>query len=511
MKPVQTITLLSLFLLLGCQLGPNYQRPSVDVGTQFRGAQAQPDAASLADLPWWEVFGDEQLRDYIRIALENNKDLQIAVARVAEARAVAGTVRADLFPQLFGYGDASRSRLSEQTHPASGSSSINVQGPGGASTLTIPGQKSDLYANLYQSGFDLSYEVDLWGRLRRANEAARAELLATENARHTIVSALVTDIARNYFQLRELDLEQEIADRTHRSRMESERLIRLRLEHGRANGLDLERAVGETAATAATIATIQNSIAQTENALSILLGRNPGELARGQALTAQPPPPDVPQGLPASLLERRPDVLQAEASLVAANARIGEAKALFFPRISLTGLLGFESGELNDWFTHNGHTWTIGANATQPIFEGGRIFYNYKAVKARREQVLIAYLSTIQQALREVADALANRKYAYQEREQRQKQVTALAKASKLAAQRYEGGRSSYLDVLDAEREQFNAELQLAQVQLGELLSVVQLYRALGGGWQQELPSGAQPKSQESARVVTTQAPAIQN
>ena len=506
MRPLQIISVLCLFLLLlGCRLGPNYQRPGVEVGNQFRGAQTQADNASLADLPWWEVFGDEQLQEYIRIALENNKDLRIAVARVAEARAVAGIERADLFPQLFAFGDASRTRFSKQTNPSSGPTIAQIQSPGTAGTVVIPSDKTDLYANLYQSGIDLSYEVDLWGRLRRANEAARADLLATENARRTVVSALVADVARNYFRLRELDLELEVAERTLRSRTESERLIRMRKEYGRANGLDLERAIGETAATAAAMASIRYGIEQTENALGILLGRNPGDITRGKALTDQPPTPEVPPGLPASLLERRPDVLQAEAQLIAANARIGEAKALFFPRLSLTGMLGFESNELTDWFSHNAHTWSIASNVSQPVFSGGRIYYNYKAVKARREQVLNAYLSSIQQALREVADALAARKYSYQEREQRQKQVKALVQASALANLRYEGGRSSYLDVLDAEREQFNAELQLAQVRLAEQLSVVQLYRALGGGWQQELPA---PPPTGSAPVRTASASA---
>ena len=506
MRLAQTTILLSLFLLAGCRLGPNYQRPGAEAGSQFRGAQAQADAASLADLPWWQVFGDRQLQEYIRIAIDENKDLKIAVARVAEARATVGIVRADLFPQLFGSGSGSRTRLSEQTNPQPGPTAGQFQTPNGAGTFTIQPQKTDLYANLYQAGLDLSYEVDLWGRLRRATEAARADLLATENARRTIVSALVTDVARNYFLLRELDLELEIAERTYASRTESERLIRLRKEHGIANGLDLERAVGETAATGAAMARIRYAIAQTENALSILLGRNPGELARGKALTDQPPMPEVPPGLPSSLIDRRPDILQAEQTLVAANARIGEAKALFFPRLSLTGLLGFESNELNDWFTHDAHTWAIASNVSQPIFTGGRLYFNYKAVKARREQALTAYLSSIQQALREVADTLAARRYALEERQQREKQVEALSVAVDLASQRYQGGRSSYLDVLDAEREQFNAELQLAQSRLAELVSVVQLYRALGGGWQQETQEqSAQPAAAKSSGAAPAQ------
>ncbi len=474
MRLLQTLTFLCLFLSLGCRLGPDYQRPTIDTGAQFRGAQTQAaDNASLADLPWWKLFGDAQLQEYIRTALENNKNLMIAVARVDEARAAVGGTRSGLFPQLWATADPSRTRLSNDP------------------------EKLDLHTNLYQAGLGLSYEVDLWGRLRRATEAARADLLATEHARHTVVSTLVSDVAQNYLRLRELDLELSIAERTLHGRMESERLTRLRKEYGRANGLELERAVGETASTEATLATIKNDIEQTENALSILLGENPGEIARGTALVDQPIPPEIPSGLPASLLERRPDVLQAEAQLIAANARIGEAKAMFFPRISLTGLLGFESDELDAWFTHNAYTWNVAGNLAQPIFTGGSLFFNYRAVKARREQALTAYLGSIQQALREVADALAARKYSLQEREKRQKQVDALVHASKLANERYLGGRSNYLEVLDVEREQFSAELQLAQVRLSEQLSIVYLYRALGGGWQQEEEKPVQPANEE--------------
>ncbi|MCE5230395.1 efflux transporter outer membrane subunit [bacterium] len=487
MKPLHSIMLMAFVALAGCRMGPNYQRPGVDAGAQFRGAPAQADVASLADLPWWEVFKDRQLQEYIRVALENNKDLRLAVARVAEARAIVGVTRADLFPQLFGFANGSRTRLSEETNKA-GTFTGSFATPAGAGTFTLAPSKTDKYVNLYQAGIDLSYEIDVWGRLRRATEAARADLLATEDVRRTVVSNLVSDVARNYFQLRELDLELEIAKRTHESRVESERLIRLRFDYGRANGLDLERAVGETASTGAAMAQIEYKIAQAENALGILLGRNPGDIARGMRLTEQPPMPEVPPGLPASLIERRPDVLAAEAGLIAENARVGEAKAQFFPAISLTGLFGFESNELNNWFTHRAHTWQVAGNLSQPIFQGGRIYFNYKAVKARREQALTDYLNAIQQALREVADALAARKYSYEERVQREKQVAALTHASDLANQRYEGGRSDYLDVLDAEREQFSAELSLAQSQLSELVSVVQLYRALGGGWLENEP-----------------------
>lgn len=484
-----TIVFLNLLLLTGCKLGPNYHRPAVDTGTQFRGAGAQTDAASLADLPWWRVFGDKQLQDFIRIALENNKDLKIATARVEEARAVLGVVRSQLFPQLFLPVEASRTRVSNEAQPFQ-SSTVTIHSSSGQTTTLKISPKH--YVNLYQTGLDLSYEVDLWGRIRRGTEAARDELLATEYARDTIISGLVADVARTYFQLRELDLELQIAERTHHSRMESERLIRLRKEHGKSNGLDLERAIGETAATGATLATIKNGVAQTENALSILLGRNPADVARGKALIAQPPPPAVPTGLPASLLERRPDVLAAEGGLAAANARVGEAKALFFPRINLTGFLGFASNDFDDWLAHNAHTWTIATNLAQPLFTGGRLLFNYRGTKAVREQALVNYLRTIQQSLREVADALALRKYSYQERQQRERQVVALTNAVNLANQRYQGGRSSYLDVLDAEREQFSAELQLAQARFAELLGVVQLYRALGGGWQEELTRPAQ-------------------
>lgn len=487
MRPPRIVVVFALLLLAGCKMGPNYRRPAADVGVQFRGA-ATTDTTSLADLPWWEVFRDRQLQDYIREALDNNRDLSIAIARVAEARAIVGITRADLFPQIFGNATASRTRLSEQTHGRQSRATGTITTPaGGAGTFVITTDKQDLYVNLYQATLDLAYEIDLWGRLRRSSEAARANLLATEYARRTVVSSLVADVATNYFQLRELDLELQIAERTFETRAESERLIRMRFEYGRANGLDLDRAVGETASTGAAIAQIQRALAQTENALCVLLGRNPGELRRGAALTAQPALPDVPPGLPASLIDRRPDVLQAEAGLIAANAQVGAAKALFFPRISLTGLLGFESDELDDWFAHRAHTWTVAGNLSQPIFQGGRFYFNYKAVQARREEALTFYLATIQQSLREVADALAARKYSVLEREQREIQVEALVHASELANRRYEGGRSDYLDVLDAERAQFSAELQLAQTELAELVSLVRLYRALGGGWNAEL------------------------
>lgn len=476
-----------LLLTVACKMGPDYQRPGVVVGETHRWSEES--GTSIAALPWWEVFGDPQLKVLIQTALDNNKDLQLSMARIEEARANVGIVRADLFPSIDALGSASRSRLSAATHPAPEPTTIGLAlpavppNPSRSASLTIQPSAPSLYSNSYDTGLSLSYELDLWGRVRRATEAARAELLATEESRQTIVSALVAEVAGTYFQLRELDRELTIAERTLLSRTEAEGVIRLQHEHGVVSGLDLERAIGETAATAATIGSIKRGIAQTENALNLLLGNNPGDVIRGMELESQPLPPEVPAGLPAELLDRRPDIRLAEAQLMAANARIGEAKALFFPSLSLTGALGFQSNALNEWLEHNAHTWTIAADAAQPVFQGGRLVFNYRATKARREQALVNYLSVIQRSLIEVSNALASRKFTREESVQYQRQVTALTNASRIARDRYDGGEAGYLEVLDAERELFKAELQQAQTRFLELLSVVQIYRALGGGW----------------------------
>jgi multidrug efflux system outer membrane protein len=448
-------------LLAGCTLGPDYRRPEVPTPPAWRDAAAAPEPASLADLPWWQLFQDEELRGLVGTALEANRDLRVAVTRVEQARAQLGATRADQFPDLAAGASATTNRFSETVRP---------RGQGGE-------------VGLLAATADLVFEIDLWGRLRRASEAARAELLASEEARRTVVMTLVSDVATAYLRLRQLDLELETTRRNVASRRGSLQLARDRFEAGLASALDVRQAEAELASTAAQVPDLERQVVQTENQLSTLLGRNPGAIQRGRPLAGQLAVPDVPAGLPSTLLERRPDIRQAEAALVAANARIGVARAAFFPQISLTGFFGVESAALSDLFTGPSRIWQFGPTVTMPIFNAGRNRANLAEAESRQREVLIRYEQAIQQAFREVEDALVAHRKAREALAEQGAAVRASREALSIAESRYTSGLTSYLDVLNAQRTLLAAEVAESRTLLSQLVAVVQLYRALGGGW----------------------------
>ena len=467
--PMKRVALLVSLVLSGCMVGPDYRRPDLTMPADWRTGPAQP--SSLADLAWWEVFNDPILQELIRSAFDANRDVQVAVARILEGRAQLGGARAALFPQLGGGASY------DYTRPYSRNSFFLKSFPSGPSGSLLP-EGDD-----YRASVDLTFELDLWGRLRRATEAARAELLANEDNWRTVLTTLVADLARAYFDLLELDRELEIARRTLATREASLDLQRRRAAQGLATQLDVERADAEVAVASATVRDVERRTAQTENGLNVLLGRNPGPVRRGAALDAQRVPPEVPAGLPSALLERRPDIRQAEERLVAANARIGEAKAAYFPRISLTGMFGVESVSLSDFFTGASKVWQAGPTMTVPIFTAGRISGTVKAREAQQQQAVAQYLQAIQQAFREVEDSLVFHRAVREIRADRERRVAALGRALVLANLRYERGLATYLDVLDAQRQLFQAELELASIMRDQLTAVVQVYKALGGGW----------------------------
>lgn len=463
------IVLLITSLLTACTVGPKYRRPSVQTPTVYRGAAdptAQPDPQTLADTKWFEVFKDDKLQEMIRQALVSNYDLREAVARVDEARANYGITRADQFPTIGGSADVVTERRSRS----------------GSFDLPDPIRRDRSFGSVLLNL--LTFEVDIWGRLRRATEAARADLLASEETRKAVVTTLVSDVATSYFNLRELDFELEIARRTLVSRQESLRIIKLRQERGVSNMLEVRQAEQLVYSATEVIPATEQAIEQQENFLSFLLGKNPAGVSRGLSLTNQQMPPSVPPGLPSDLIERRPDIRAAEQNLVSANALIGVAKAAYFPRITLTGYLGFESAQLSKLFSGSRNVWAFAPQVTQPIFTAGRIKSTVQFSQAQREVFLINYERTIQNAFREVSDSLIAYRKVKEVRTQRELLVETLTDRSRLAYMRYTGGVSNLLEALDADRNLFDAELSLAQSRRDELLTVVQLYKALGGGWQ---------------------------
>jgi len=447
-----------------CMVGPNYKRPVVVEPAVYRGASEavalKPDVASLGDQKWWEVFQDEALRGLIQSALEQNYDVRIAAARILQARALLGIARADQLPEV----NASASTFNERLPESVGRPAVE----------TSPAQIS----------LSAAWELDFWGKFRRGTESARASLLSEEWAQRQIVSSLVSDIASAYFQLREHDLELEISRQTLASRRDSLRLTQVLADGGATSLLDVRQAEQLVFGASATIPDLEGRIEQQENFISILVGRNPEGIARGRTLIDQPQPPEVPAGLPSSLLERRPDILQAEQQLVAANAQIGVAKADFFPQISLTAIGGYQSAALSRLFTGPAGLWTVGAGALQPVFNGGRIRNNVRFAEARAEEATLFYQRTVQDAFRDVADALVGYRKSREVRIEQQQLTTAAEDATRLSNMRYRGGATSYLEVLDSETRFFDAQLALAQSQLRELQSLVQIYRSLGGGWQ---------------------------
>jgi len=459
------IPLLVGLLLSGCTMGPNYKRPTVAVPPAYRGiapdASAQTENASLGDEKWWDVFQDEQLRSLVRTALQQNYDLRIAASRILEAKAQLGITRADQFPTVSaGAGIADVRTARSKFLPAFETSTGQVN-------------------------LSAAWELDFWGKFRRATEAARANLLATEWARQEVVSTLVANVAAAYFQLRALDLQLEISKRTLNSRQESLRLTRLLANGGSTSLLDVRQAEQLVFTASAEIPALEQQIEQQENFLSILLGRNPGNIARGQTLTEQHHPPEVPAGLPSSLLERRPDIRQAEQQLVAANAEIGVARAAYFPQASLNGNGGFQSSALTNLFTGPVGAWSFGASLTQPIFTAGKISSGVRLAEARQQTATLFYQQSIQGAFRSVSDALIGYRKTREFSSHQQELFESTQDAARLSHMRYNGGVTGYLEVLTNETNSFSAELGLVQARLNELLAVVQLYEALGGGWQQ--------------------------
>jgi outer membrane protein, multidrug efflux system len=482
------IAILAMTALAGCMLGPDYQRPTLPLPVQYRDAEPQAPgqaALSLADLQWFQIFQDDALQGLIHAALQQNYDVRIAVARILEAKAQLGITRSFLFPQLDGNGVVSHDRLSAERF------------------LTPPTGQNE--GNTLFLGLSLFYELDLWGRLRRETESARAQLLSTEWAQRAVLVAVVTDVARAYFELRGLDLGLEIAKRTYASRERSLQLTRDRKQEGVATLLDIRQAENLLYTAGARIPDLERQITQQENTIRLLLAQPPGDIRRGLPLVAQPVPPAIPAGLPAALLDRRPDIRQVEEVLVAANAQIGAAKALYFPTFSLTGLLGLESKDLKDFASASARTYSLGVGILQPIFNAGRIRSVNEAAAARHLQTLAQYEQTIQTAFREVSDALVGYQKTGEQRVQQELLVAALVDSAALANTRFLGGIDSYLQVLDAERQLLDAELELARVQTLELVYIVQLYKALGGGWEPDQPTAG--AAADTASVVRTASP----
>jgi len=450
-------------LVTGCAVGPNYQRPTVTTPAAFRGAEQVPTAVSLADTKWPDVFQDEALKQLVTTALQDNFDLRIASQRILEARAQLGITRSQLLPTLSGSAQFTAVRTSSL----------------GATRFNIPD------ASYTSGGFNLGWELDVWGRIRRLTEAARAQYLASEEARRGVVVTLVADVTTAYFELRELDLELTIARQTLDIAQNGLRLTTVRRNNGAATGLDVHQAEQFLYTATAQIAATERAIAQTENAINLLLGKSPADVTRGKALNDFSVPAQVPPGLPSALLERRPDIRAAEQNLIAANAEIGAAKAQYFPQITLTGLLGAQSRALSDLFTGPARSWNFAPAATVPIFNAGRLRNNVRFTEAFKEESVLSYQKAIQTSFREVADSLAAYQKTGEQRRQQELLVTALRETERLSTLRYRGGLDSYLQVLDADRNLFQGQLALAQLKREELLSVVQLYRSLGGGWQQ--------------------------
>jgi multidrug efflux system outer membrane protein len=466
MTPRKEILVVGLLVMLcaGCAVGPNYKRPAVPAPPEYRGVP--PDqtgksvVASFGEQKWWDAFQDEVLSDLIRTALKQNYDVRIAAARILQARAQVGISRADQLPSV-----------------SAGASAVNERIP---QTVRIP----SIETSANQVSLSLAWELDFWGKFRRATESARANLLSKEWAQRQVIRSLVSDVASAYFQLRELDLELEISRQTLASRKDSLRLTQILADGGATSMLDVRQAEQLVFTAAASVPDLERRIEQQENFISILLGNNPQGVARGRKLVDQPHALEVPAGLPSALLERRPDIRQAEEQLVAANAQIGVAKADYFPQISLTASGGYQSSALTGLFSGPAGLWTFGGSAIQPVFEGGRIRNRVRLSRARTEEATLVYQQTVQQAFRDVSDALVGYRKSQEFRIQQEQLTHSAEEATKLSNMRYKGGATSYLEVLDSDTRYFSAQLNLAQADLNELRAFVGLYSALGGGWE---------------------------
>ncbi|MEP7119159.1 MAG: efflux transporter outer membrane subunit [Acidobacteriota bacterium] len=455
-------------LTAGCTVGPHYTRPAIEMPAAYRDGAAPGTGTSadsaLTDTKWFDLFNDDVLTGLVKTALERNADVRMAAERVLQARERFRISTADRLPAVDAGVSGTANRRSEI-----------------GAAVVPPGAPRQIES--VRAAFSVGWEVDVWGRVRRLEESAKARYLATEDARRGVLTTLVADVSQTYLTLRSLDAQLEIAQRTRGLAANGYRLTDLRRARGVATGLDVRQAEQLQLTVDGQIIGLQRAIAQTENALSVLLGMAPGEIARGQALASLPMPPLVPAGLPSSLLERRPDIRQAEQELVAANAEIGVARAQFFPRISLTGVLGVESRSLSDLLSGRAGLFTLTGQAVGPIFNGGRNRANLRLAESVQRELVVNYEQSIHQALREVSDALVSSRATAEQRDTQGKLVASLREASRLSLQRYQGGLDSYLQVLDAQRTLFQSELGLAALQQQALGSVVELYRALGGGW----------------------------
>jgi outer membrane protein, multidrug efflux system len=456
------VLVLLLLLPAACKVGPNYSRPAYPVPAAHRSESALPVAApaaavpALADVKWFDLFKDEKLQQLIRLALENNFDTRIATQRVLAAEAYVTVEKAPLYPSAEGTASGDWRR--------------------GASNRSI---------STFLGGARVAWELDIWGRIRRQTEAARAQYLSQQTIQYAVKQSLVTGVASAYFQLLELDQELAVSKRSLAARQDGARLVEARMTGGIANQVELDQAKSLVATAAATIADVERRREQTENYLNTLTGQNPGPVDRKASLGTQNLAPEVPAGLPSTLLARRPDILLAEQQLVAANARVGVAKSLFFPSITLTGAGGYQNYQLGDAFKLAGGVGIVGGSLTQPLFNAGALWANYKASKALREAAILTYQRAIQAALQDVADSLVGYQKAKEYRVHRETFVNTLRDQLRLADMRYRGGVSSYLEVLDTERQALDAELSYSQAYLAELDSVIFLYKSLGGGWEQ--------------------------
>lgn len=453
-------------LLAGCMMGPNYHRPAVAAPPTYRGevtsSPSQPSTASLGNEKWWTVYRDPVLQQLIRTALKQNYNVRIAATRVVQAQAEVGITRANEFPTA-----SAGAQVFSENNPK-----VN----------TAFGAYEEKAGEIDMSAI---WNLDFWGKYRRETEAARDQLLATEWGRQAVITSIVSSVAADYFQLRELDLALEISQRTLASRQDSLRLTRVLEVHGSASMLDLRQAEELVDTAAEQIPDLERQIQQEENAISVLLGQDPGPIARGLTLTEEALPATVPAGLPSQLLDRRPDIREAEANLMAANADIGVARADFFPNISLTGTAGLESYALNSLFNTSAGLWNGVAAVTQPIFEAGALRSGMRLVRAQQDQMVLTYKQTIIDAFQQVSDALIAYQKDREFREQQERLTSAAADADRLSKVLYQHGGASYLQVITSETNYFAAELNLAQAKLNERLALVELYNALGGGWQQ--------------------------
>ncbi len=461
---------LVLVLLTGCAVGPNYEKPPVTAPDVYRDVQGPPaPAASIADQPWWAVFGDPVLTQLIDQALQTGYDVQIAAARVEEARSRAGIARSQFFPQIAYGADSSRGRNSVYLPPNS--------------TAT---------RNLNSVNVNFGWELDIWGRVRRLNEAAKAQYLASEDARRGVLLSLVSDVATTYFSLRELDEELAISKKTVAAFQETYNLYKRKLDEGAASAVEASYAEAALGQVAAQVPELERRIESTENQLNLLLGRNPGPVPRGEALAAQPVPPEIPAGLPSDLLQRRPDVRQSEQQLIAANALVGVATANFFPVISLTGFFGAVGPELDNFFYPAGKTWSIAAGLLGPLFQGGRLRAEYGATYAQWEQAKIQYEQTVTGAFAETTTVLYAREKIGASVAELERTVRAYGEMVRLSTIRYDSGLANYFEVLYAMQQLFPAEIALARTRLDLLIDYVDVYKALGGGWNLQ-PDDANP------------------